>query len=46
MDKLQSYEQKPGQAVAALGAEVMDRGLRSHRGGETMGVGGRPGKQV
>lgn len=25
---------KPGQAVAALGAEVMDRGLRSQRGRE------------
>lgn len=31
---------------AALGVEVMDKDLGSLRGGETMGVGGSPGKQV
>lgn len=29
-----AMNKKPGQAVAALGAEVMDRGLRSQRGRE------------
>lgn len=32
--------------ASTLGVEVMDRGLGSHGGGETMGVGGSPGKQV
>lgn len=38
--------QNPDRAVAALGVEVMDRGLGRHGGGKTMGVGGSPGKQV
>lgn len=38
--------QNQDRAVAALGVEVMDRGVGRHGGGKTMGVGGSPGKQV
>lgn len=38
--------QNQDRAMAVLGVEVMYRGLGSHGGGKTMGVGGSPGKQV
>lgn len=38
--------QSQDKTVVVLGVKMMDRGLGSHRGGETMGVGGSPGKQV